>query len=143
MELQYDDNLDDAMGKVNAALESHGLQFVDDGQEHDGFMIYTLEKTPASDSSPVSFALEDVNDIMEGLGNGNAEQLLLDMATGNLVANGPYLAAVLRGLLLLREREQEYAREQREKAMVRCFIALMLFVVAVLLATAIPWIREI
>lgn len=40
--INYDDQLEDVMEKVNEALEEQGLHFVADGLEHDGFMLYTL-----------------------------------------------------------------------------------------------------
>jgi hypothetical protein len=52
LELVYDDNLADAMDKVNAALAKHGLRFEDDGLPLeddglplDGFMLYDLKRT--------------------------------------------------------------------------------------------------
>ena len=52
--LMYDDNELDIMDKVNACLESKGLEFRDDGLEHDGWMEYELveiEKDTSSRSS--------------------------------------------------------------------------------------------
>lgn len=44
MRIEYDDQLDDVVVKANKLLAVHGLQFVDDGQPHDGFCIYALVK---------------------------------------------------------------------------------------------------
>lgn len=44
MRVEYDDQLDGVVDKVNGVLEAHGLRFEDDGNEHDGFCIYTLVK---------------------------------------------------------------------------------------------------
>ena len=44
LEIQYDDEMMDVMDRINVLLKSHGLQFNDDGLEHDGFVIYKLEK---------------------------------------------------------------------------------------------------
>jgi hypothetical protein len=50
MKIVYDDQPDDVIRKVNEALAVRGLSFVDDGKEHDGFMLYTLaEAKPAPD----------------------------------------------------------------------------------------------
>ncbi len=46
------DNDDDAVSiidKVNKLLASYELEFVDDGQAHDGYIICTLEKHPHVD----------------------------------------------------------------------------------------------
>ena len=50
MKIYYDDDLMAIMVKINAALESRGLKFVDDDQVHDGWAIYTLEPLRAADS---------------------------------------------------------------------------------------------
>ena len=34
----------DVIDKVNRALLEHGLEFEDDGKEHDGFCVLTLRK---------------------------------------------------------------------------------------------------
>jgi hypothetical protein len=44
MRVEYDDQLDGVVDKVNGVLAAHGLKFEDDGKEHDGFIIYTLVK---------------------------------------------------------------------------------------------------
>jgi len=44
MRLDYDDQLDDVVVKVNKLIAAHGLKFEDDGKEHDGFCIYALVK---------------------------------------------------------------------------------------------------
>ncbi len=44
MEIHYRDGADDIMTNVNEALEPHGLRFIDDGQEHDGFVVYNIER---------------------------------------------------------------------------------------------------
>ena len=40
--IEYDDQVFDIIAKVNEALESHGLEFVFDENEHDGFEICAL-----------------------------------------------------------------------------------------------------
>ncbi len=42
LSIKYDDSALDIMDKINKALEATSCQFVDDGQVHDGFCIYTL-----------------------------------------------------------------------------------------------------
>jgi len=44
MQLEYDDQLEDAIEKVNKELKKEGfsIQFKVDGEEHDGFEIYNL-----------------------------------------------------------------------------------------------------
>lgn len=42
--IDYDDHGYDIIAKVNAALESHGLEFICDELEHDGFDIFELKK---------------------------------------------------------------------------------------------------
>lgn len=43
--LEYDDQIDDVISKVNWALEKYNLQFVFDGESHDGFEILELVET--------------------------------------------------------------------------------------------------
>lgn len=43
MKINYDDDLLEFIEKVNAELLEHELKFVDDGKEHDGFCLYSLE----------------------------------------------------------------------------------------------------
>jgi hypothetical protein len=40
--LDYDDTELDIIEKVNDILQEHGLKFVDDGLEHDGYIIMNL-----------------------------------------------------------------------------------------------------
>lgn len=40
----YDNDFIDFIEKVNDSLKPHGLQFQDDGQVHDGYVVMTLEK---------------------------------------------------------------------------------------------------
>jgi hypothetical protein len=42
--IEYDDQAYDIIGSVNDALKSHGLKFVCDELEHDGFEIYELQR---------------------------------------------------------------------------------------------------
>lgn len=42
--IDYDDDQLDVVDKINVALKSHGLSFVDDDQTHDGYCLFTLEK---------------------------------------------------------------------------------------------------
>ena len=44
LRLDYDDNAIDIIDKFNAALKEHGLEFVDDGLAHDGFILMTLTR---------------------------------------------------------------------------------------------------
>jgi hypothetical protein len=44
IKLEYDDNGLDIIKKLNDALKEHKLEFRDDGQEHDGFVLLTLER---------------------------------------------------------------------------------------------------
>jgi hypothetical protein len=41
--IDYDDDQLDIIDKINKALEVWGLRFEDDMQEHDGFILLTLE----------------------------------------------------------------------------------------------------
>lgn len=43
--VMYDDTPDKVVDRVNKLLKEHGLHFQDDGEEHDGFCIYTLTNT--------------------------------------------------------------------------------------------------
>ena len=40
--VDYDDQIDDVINKINVALEEHGLSFRVDDQVHDGFDLYEL-----------------------------------------------------------------------------------------------------
>ncbi len=42
MLVEYDDQLETLMDKVNKELRPRGLQFIDDGKEHAGIVIYEL-----------------------------------------------------------------------------------------------------
>lgn len=42
--VEYDDDGTDVIAKVNQALEEHGLKFITDDDEHDGFQPYWLVK---------------------------------------------------------------------------------------------------
>jgi predicted choloylglycine hydrolase len=42
MRIDHDSSELEIMDGVNKSLEAYGLQFVDDGKEHDGFIIYNL-----------------------------------------------------------------------------------------------------
>ena len=44
VETMHDDTPDDVIDKVNKALAAHGLQFVDDGKEHEGMVVYNLRR---------------------------------------------------------------------------------------------------
>jgi hypothetical protein len=41
--IEYDDDQLNVVAKINEALESHGLVLVDDGLDHDGYCIFTLQ----------------------------------------------------------------------------------------------------
>lgn len=41
--IEYDDHAFDIIDKVNEALKPHGLEFIFDDQEHDGFDICELQ----------------------------------------------------------------------------------------------------
>ena len=45
LRIDYDDNGLDIMDKVNLFLEPHHLEFVDDGQDHDGYCLFALTET--------------------------------------------------------------------------------------------------
>lgn len=40
--INYDDDLMGVIDKVNNALEPHNLEFKEDNEQHDGFMLYDL-----------------------------------------------------------------------------------------------------
>ena len=40
--IDYDDDMMGVIDKVNDALESHNLKFIEDNEQHDGFMLYDL-----------------------------------------------------------------------------------------------------
>lgn len=43
--IDYDDQLNEVVDKVNAALAAHELEFRDDGEAHDGYCLYNLVST--------------------------------------------------------------------------------------------------
>jgi hypothetical protein len=51
IQIEYDTHLEDVIPKVNEALEKYGLEFVEDDQEHDGFIIYDLVNHTAQEST--------------------------------------------------------------------------------------------
>jgi hypothetical protein len=46
LRVDYDDGALDVVEKVNAALAAYGLEFVDDGEDHDGFCLFILRSQP-------------------------------------------------------------------------------------------------
>lgn len=46
MQVDYDDQLDDLMGKVNEELKKENIpiQFEDDGEIHEGYQLYNIVK---------------------------------------------------------------------------------------------------
>jgi hypothetical protein len=42
LQIDHDDDVTSVMEVINEMLKPHGIQFVDDEQEHDGFVIYTM-----------------------------------------------------------------------------------------------------
>lgn len=46
--IDCDDDPLDVVDKINKALRSHGLTFVDDALSHDGYCIFTLSSTDRS-----------------------------------------------------------------------------------------------
>lgn len=50
LRLDYNDNPIDIIDKVNAVLAAEGLEFVDDGKEHDGFCLFELRRKEATSS---------------------------------------------------------------------------------------------
>jgi hypothetical protein len=44
LRVEYDDGADDIIENVNDVLREHGLKFVCDEKEHDGFNLYALVK---------------------------------------------------------------------------------------------------
>lgn len=44
MEIEYDDSIEDVLCKINDALRKYDLEIVDDGREHDGFIIAEIIK---------------------------------------------------------------------------------------------------
>ena len=44
LRIEYDDQPNDVVDRVNHALASVGLVFVDDGKAHEGFCVYELRK---------------------------------------------------------------------------------------------------
>jgi len=53
LRIDYDDDLMDVMDHVNKALAKTGFKFVDDGEIHDGWMLYTLTKVEEVNEDPV------------------------------------------------------------------------------------------
>lgn len=53
LQIDYDDNGLDIMDKVNLFLEPHHLEFVDDGEDHDGYCLFTLADTKSLSSGRV------------------------------------------------------------------------------------------
>ena len=49
MRVNYDDDLLEVIDKVNVELSQHELVFVDDGEIHDGFCVYSLEEASQYD----------------------------------------------------------------------------------------------
>jgi len=45
--IEYDDDALAVVDKINGALEIHGISIRDDGLEHDGFCIFTIERIDA------------------------------------------------------------------------------------------------
>lgn len=45
LRIDYDHDALDIMDNVNELLKPLGLAFVDDGQPHDGYAIFTLQRT--------------------------------------------------------------------------------------------------
>lgn len=45
MQIEYDDQAEEIMNKVNEDLKEHGLRFEVDNEEHDGFCIFELKRT--------------------------------------------------------------------------------------------------
>lgn len=43
LRIDYHDQPEDLIEKINRALVPHGLRFVDDGQPHDGFCLFAVE----------------------------------------------------------------------------------------------------
>jgi hypothetical protein len=49
--VDYDDAPNDVVDKINAVLAAYGLQLSDDGQVHNGFILYSLvNSAPAVDN---------------------------------------------------------------------------------------------
>jgi hypothetical protein len=45
--IEHDDDQLNVIAAVNKALREHNLEFVDDGEEHEGFAIFTLGNIPS------------------------------------------------------------------------------------------------
>lgn len=99
--LDHDDNIIDVLDKLNKALAAHGLEFVDDEEEHDGFMILKLVKgaSPiAADGTPnalSALAADTVRDLRARIGVDIASVFVCragDGATGAALDTGtiPY-----------------------------------------------------
>lgn len=43
LRIEYDDQPDDIVRKINRALTTRGLRLIDDGELHEGFLLLTLE----------------------------------------------------------------------------------------------------
>lgn len=61
MRIDYDDHLEDVVKKMNEALKPLNLSFVDDGNEHDGFIEYRLVHTTATVSPDATIEVVKVN----------------------------------------------------------------------------------
>lgn len=44
LRIDYDDQPDAVVDKVNEILAQLGLKFKDDGEEHEGFILYSLDE---------------------------------------------------------------------------------------------------
>lgn len=42
MKIEHDDSIADVIGKINRELRKHGVEFEDDGLEHDGWIEFEL-----------------------------------------------------------------------------------------------------
>lgn len=53
MKIFYDYQPDEVINKVNLLLKKHGLWFEDDGEEHDGYILYKLLEFKVEDDNPL------------------------------------------------------------------------------------------
>ena len=49
LRIDYDDDAITIMDEVNVYCELYGFRFVDDGKDHDGYLIYKLERIAHSE----------------------------------------------------------------------------------------------
>ena len=87
--LQYDDNELDIIDKINKAIEPHGLKFEDDGEVHDGFIVFhvkTIERPVTNEQAEAHNLAALIADYIEAAGrtsHGSSVHFSIDNAVNN------------------------------------------------------------